>query len=443
MGLEFKTFNTLASRMMSFAKISGLKPIGSGSPAAKAPAAKAPAASPSASSVGGGGQQAGSDKRGVRGKGGGKQQLTHAQIAANDAEAEAKAAEAKARTLRAQADAAEDQARIDNAAKSGASSAVVASPPRPPCARGGGDYVTQAQFKQGIDSLQGEIRNGFTRVFANQSTAAEQQALTNGTLAGFIKMANAGSGFQLSAAPAPVSRQIGNGQREEQSRVCFGQNAGWDDTVNGSNGGAATSFRASSAIEAGRTTVGSQHGGQNGWSDGPRMPQSSEMVVHREAPSEFRSASGGSATAPAPLSLAELMRTIPEAAKGFRGLCGRIISDAAAPGAKAVPLFTAYKVLCAWQMCGGNDDLACALMALTYGKPLSQQRLQPGIATAMRTTDPSLFTEFFRLISVQYPSFVLTYNWKGPSGQEYKTPYGTFSSDQGILYRFIYEHILA
>ena len=425
---------------MSFAKISELKPIGS-SPKSAAP--------PPASLVGGGGQQAGSDKRGARGKGGGKQPLTEAQIAANDAVAKLKAEEAELKILEIEAKKAEAQARIDKA-KPGASSATVVSTPRAQGGRGGGDFVTHAQFKAGIESIQGDIRSGFTQVFANQSTAAEQQALTNGTLAGFIKMANAGSGFQLSAAPAPVSRQIGNGQQEEKPRIFFGQNAGWDDTANGSRGGSATSFRASSAIEGG-SSAGSQRGGQDGWSD-LRMPQSSSYFppptpfdgsISRSPADQRFPTSGSGQSAPAPQSLAELMPTIPENAKGFRGLCGRILSDAAAPGAKQVPLFTVHKVLYAWQISRGNDDLACALMALTYGKPLSQQRLQFGIANALKTTDIGVFKEFFRRISVQYPSYVLTYNWKGPRGQEYKTLYGTFSSDQDILHRFINEHILA
>lgn len=440
MGLKFRIFIKAEHNSMSSAAALLRK---------AASAASAPAPSPPPSSVGGGGQQAGLDKRGVRGKGGGKQPLTPAQIAANDAVARLKAEEAELKLLEVKAKKAEAQDRFDKA-KSGASSVTAASTPRAQDGRGGGDFVTHDQFQAGINDLNGAITKGFDQVFSNQSSDAQQQALTNATLAGFVKMMGTnGTGFSL---PAPVSRQIGNGQREEQSRFCFGQNEGRDDTMFGSNGGAATSSRASSAIEDGRTTVGSQHGGQNGWDDSRRMSQSSsyfppptpfEESISRSPADQRFPTSGSGQSAPAPQSLAELMRTIPEAAKGFRGLCGRILSDAAVPGAKQVPLFTVHKFLCAWQMSGGNDDLACALMALTYGRLLSQQRLQPGIATAMRTTDIGVFKEFFRRISVQYPSFVLTYNWKGPSGPEYKTPYGTFSSNQGILHRFIHEHILA
>ena len=136
------------------------------------------------------------------------------------------------------------------------------------------------------------------------------------------------------------------------------------------------------------------------------------------------------------------MRIIPQHMKGFRGLGKHVLSAAATPGAKAVPEFTLCKFVCAWQMSGENDDIACALMTLTQGKPLVQQpRLQPGIANALRTTDLTLFTEFFRRISAMYPLYFLTYKWKG-TGQERKTLYGTFASDQVILYEFIHKHLL-
>jgi hypothetical protein len=291
---------------------------------------------------------------------------------------------------------------------------------------------------------------------------AQSQVMTQQSFQGLANaMTTAFSGGQRQLPP-PERRQIGNGAKEvvetshKYMHSCFASNEGGSSSFASHSSqlpqsGAATSFRASSAIEGG-SSAGSQRGGQDGWSDGPRMPQSSSYFppptpfdgsISRSPADQRFPTSGSGQSAPAPQSLAELMWKIPENAKGFRGLCGRILSDAAAPGAKPVPQFTFHKVLFAWQMSSGDDNLACALMALTYGRPLSQQRLQPGIATALRRTDLALFMEFFRRISAQYPSYVLTYNWKGPSGQECKTSYGTFSSDQIMLKRYITEHILA
>ena len=371
-------------------------------------------------------------KGGKGGKGGGAS-LTAEQIAtqkaeseAKVAESEAKVAEARARTLRAKADAAEAEARL----KSVQSTAVVASTPRarPGATSGGDDFVTREEFNE----FRGQVTNGF-------STVVQQNQRTHDVLAGFLQFMNGG----LPASKAPVSRQICNSAQEiaEQRQISFGQNAGWDPVAERSGMSATSSSQLPQTGAATSFHYSSAHMPQSSSYFPP--PNPSNGSISRSPADQRFPTSGSGHSAPAPQSLAELIQTMPETAKGFKGLCMRVISDAAKPGAKAVQQFTFHKFLYAWQMSDGNDDLACALMALTYGKPLAQQKLQPGIANALRTSDIALFTEFFRRISTQYPLYVLTYNWRGPSGQECKTPYGTFASDQNFLRRFIYEHILA
>ena len=192
-------------------------------------------ASSAATSGGGGGQQAGSDKRGKSGKSFGKQSPTEAQIAANDVKARLQAQEAELKLLEIEAKKAEARARIDKA-KSGASSAPAASTPRAQGGRGGGEFVTHDQFQEGINSLSGTITKGFDQVFSIQSIAAEQQALTNATLAGFVRMMGTnGTGLSL---PAPVSRQIGNDGAQEvpelHHRMSYRQNVGGESFAEGS-----------------------------------------------------------------------------------------------------------------------------------------------------------------------------------------------------------------
>ena len=401
MGLEFKTFNTLASRMSSFATISGLGPIGpSSKPAAKAPAAKAsaaPAAAPLECAEFNAGNQC---RRG---------QKCH--------DKRCKDASAKA---------------PKSAVKSG----------------DGGVSAQLAAMQKKLDQIEVKIDSGFEaqekRSLALQEKGSKAYAETMEMFKGFGHMITGGftaintSHRELPAPSARLAICTGGGSNAteviEQPRrylhSCFAPNEG--------GSASHSSQRPQSSAACGGSSAGSQYLGQNGWSEGQSYGSVSRPPADQRIPT-----SGSGYSAPAPQSLAELMGTIPETTKGFLGLGRRILSDAAAPGAKPVPQFTFHKFLFAWQMSGGNDDLACALMAATYGKPLSQQRLQPGIANALKTTDIGVFKEFFRRISVQYPSFVLTYNWKGPSGPERKTPYGTFSSDQNLLIQFIHGHLLA
>ena len=415
MGLKIRIFikaehNSMFSAAALLRKAASAASTATGGAKSPAPAAKASAAPPSASSVGGGDQQAVPDKRGARGKGGGKQSLTDAQIAANDAVARLKAEEAELAILEVQAKKAETKARIDKA-KSGESSAPVVSTPRAQGGHGGGDFVTHAQFKAGIDSIQGDIRYGFTEVLANQYNTHEKQNLTNAALARFAEMAEKGSGFQLSATPAPVSRQIGNCLKEEP-RICFGPNAGWNDTVNGSSGGAATSFRASSAIEGGRTTAGSQRGGQDGWSD-LRMPQSSEMVVHREAPSEYRSESGGSVPA-RQLGVKHLPNFEASFSKMKSNDFNNFIGDAIRRFARN---------------CQDSDFMACVLLAMVNGKKY------PNNNPVIIQSNESVFRQFFGELTGKFSgnSVKITNN----RGQECSFSFTTLSRDASTMVQFI------
>ena len=291
-----------------------------------------------------------------------------------------------------------------------------------------------------FQAAEASMNSGFLQL---NGAVAQSQLATQQSFQGLANaMATAFSGGQRQLPP-PERRQIGNGAQEvvePQRQISYGQNAGWDPNAERSGMSATSSSQGQQSVAATSIHASSAHMPQSSSYFPPPNPSNGSIS---RPPADQRFLTSGSVhSAPAPQSLAELMRSIPESVKGFRGLCGRILSDAAAPGAKAVPLFTFHKFLCAWQMSSGNDDLACALMALTYGKPLAQQRLQPGIASALKTTNLALFMEFFRRISAQYPSYVLSYNWK-PTGIDYKTSYRTFSSDQNLLWRFIHEHILA
>jgi hypothetical protein len=292
-----------------------------------------------------------------------------------------------------------------------------------------------------INAAEASMNSGFLQL--NGAVAQSQLATQQSFQALANAMATAISGGQRQLPP-PERRQIGNSPQEiaeQQGLISYGQNAGFDRNAEKSGMSATSSSQLPQTSAATAFHASSAHMPQSSSYFPP--PNPSNGSISRSPADQRFPTSGSGHSASVPQSLAELMWTIPVTAKGFRGLCGRIFADAAVPGAKPVSQFTFHKVLCAWQMSGGNDDIACALMSLTYGKPLSQQKLQPGIANAMRTTDLAFFAEFFRRISAQYPSYVLTYNWRGPSGQECKTPYRTFASDQNFLRRFIYEHILA
>ena len=284
-----------------------------------------------------------------------------------------------------------------------------------------------------INAAEASMNSGFLQL--NGAVAQSQLATQQSFQALANAMATAISGGQRQLPP-PERRQIGNSPQEvvepQTCQISYGQNAGFDPNAERSG---------MSATSSSQLPQTSAHTPSQSSSYFPSPNPSNGSISRSPADQRFPT-SGSGHSAPVPQSLAELMWTIPETAKGFRGLCGRIFADAAVPGAKPVSQFTFHKVLCAWQMSSGDDDRACALMALTHGKPLSQQRLQPGIANAMRTTDLAFFAEFFRRISAQYPSYVLSYNWK-PTGIDYKTSYGTFSSDKNFLRRFIDEHILA
>lgn len=337
-----------------------------------------------------------------------------------------------------------------------ASAPAAASPKHSALAKsaGGGDGGVSAQISAMEARLTGHIDRKFQAAEASMTSGflqqeqsflelhqavAQSQLVTQQSFQGLANaMATAISGGRRQLPP-PERLQIGNIPQEiAEPRQ---QNPSYMHSCFVPNEVGSGRFAAPSS-QPQQQSVAAYGGGE-----GQHMLQSSSYFPPPSIPSHEsvsrHPTSGSGHSAHAPQSLAELMRMIPEFAKGFRGLCGRILSDADKPGAKPVPMFTFHKFVCAWQMSNENDDLACALMALTYGKPLSQQRLQPGIANALRTTNPTLFTEFFRRISAQYPSYVLTYNWKGLSGQECKTSYETFSSDSKFLNRFIHEHILA
>jgi hypothetical protein len=309
-----------------------------------------------ASSVGGSGQQAGSDKRGARGKGGGKQPPTQAQIAANDAKARLQAEEAELKLLQLAAKKAEAQARFDKA-KSDASSVTAASTPRAQGGRGGGDFVTHDQFQAGINYLNGAITKGFDQVFSNQSIAAQQQALTNATLAGFVKMMGTnGTGFSL---PAPVSRQIGNSPQEvaePQRQISYGQNcgqnAGWDHAAERPRIAQPPTPRASSAIACG--------GGAQTFH---REPVGSSTPIHRGSMPKFEAAAA------------------------------RWNKKNSANNAQI--LDTIRKIA------NGDDDMACLLLALVNGKTYSEIVKMYGddVASLLTTGNTPFFQRFFTALS--------------------------------------------
>lgn len=328
----------------------------------------------------------------------------------------------------------------------------------PAKAAGGGDGGISAQLsamQKKLDQIEVKIDSGFEaqekRSLALQEQGSKSYADTMQMFKAFGSIMTGGftaintTHRELSAPSTRLAICASSGlnatevveQPRKYVHSCFASNEG--------GSASHSSQRPQSSAACGGNSAESQYHGQNGWSEGQRTVQSTQSygsISHSPADQRFPT-SGSGHSANVPQSLEEMMRIIPPNMKGFRGLCGHILADAAKPGAKPVPQFTFHKISCAWQMSCGNDDLACTLMSTTQGKPLAQQRLQPGIATALKKTDLSVFSEFFRRISAQYPSYVLTYNWKGPGGQERKTLYGTFASDQNLLKQFIHEHLLA
>jgi hypothetical protein len=294
----------------------------------------------------------GGGNRGNRGKGPGNQSLTQAQIAANDAKARLQAQEAELKLLELAIKKAEAQARLDKA-KSDASSVTAASTPRAQGGRGGGDFVTHDQFQAGMDYLNGAMTKGFDKVFSNQRIAAEQQALTNATLAGFVKMMGTnGTGFSL---PAPVSRQIGNSPQEvvePQRQISYGQNAGWDPAAERSGFAQQPTPHASSAIACGG-------GAQN---------------FHRELV--------GSSTPNHSTSMPK-----------FEAAAARWNVKNTTNNAKILDAIR--------QMARGNDDMACLLLALVNGKTLSEivKMYSTEVGQLLSTQNTFLFQSFFTALS--------------------------------------------
>jgi hypothetical protein len=303
------------------------------------PAASAPPHP--ASSVGGSGQQAGSDKRGARGKGGGKQPPTQAQIAANDAKARLQAEEAELKLLQLAAKKAEAQARFDKA-KSDASSVTAASTPRakPGATSGGGDFVTHDEFNK----FRGQVQDGF-------STVIQQNQRTHDVLAGFLQMINGGG---LPAPKAPDSRQIGNSPQEvvEQRKISCWQNAGWDHAAERPRIAQPPTPRASSAIACG--------GGAQTFH---REPVGSSTPIHRGSMPKFEAAAA------------------------------RWNKKNSANNAQI--LDTIRKIA------NGDDDMACLLLALVNGKTYSEIVKMYGddVASLLTTGNTPFFQRFFTALS--------------------------------------------
>jgi hypothetical protein len=345
------------------------------------PAASAPPHP--ASSVGGSGQQAGSDKRGARGKGGGKQPPTQAQIAANDAKARLQAQEAELKLLEIAAKKAEAQARFDKA-KSDASSVTAASTPRAQGGRGGSDFVTHDQFQAGINYLNGAITKGFDQVFSNQSIAAQQQALTNATLAGFVKMMGTnGTGFSL---PAPVSRQIGNGTQEvvEQRKISCGQNAGCDLAVEGSGRFAQSSSQFSHA-------AGVACGGDAAQSF---YRESVPTETSRTSTSQFSHAAGVACGGAAQSFYRESVPT-----ETSHTSTSKFDAAVARWNVKRSP--TNGKILQAIRDATPDDNMRCLLLAVVNGKNYGEitKMYDKDVASLLTTRNTPFFQRFFTALS--------------------------------------------
>jgi hypothetical protein len=234
MGLEFKTFNTLASRMSSFATISGLAPIGSGSkPAAKAPAAKAPAAKAPAAKA------------------------PAAKAPAASSATPKECAEFNANKLCHRGQSCHD-VRCKNASRA----AAVSSPKT--SGKGGDGGISaniaamEARLVSQIDSrfqaAEASMKSGFSHL---TDVVAQSQIATQQSFQGLANaMATAFSGGQRQLPPSE-RRQIGNGGAQEvaepQPRISYGQNAGWDKS--------AERFDRSSTHSSQRPQIGAACGG--------------------------------------------------------------------------------------------------------------------------------------------------------------------------------------
>lgn len=367
-----------------------------------APKAASTATSVAASSVGGGGQQDGSDKRGARGKGRGKQLPTEAQIAANDAEAKVRAANAELKLLEIEAKKAEAQARIDKV-KSGASSAPEVSTPRPQGGRGVGDFVTHDQFQAGINHLNGTITKGFDQVFSKQSIAAEQQALTNATLAGFVRMMGTnGTGFSL---PAPVSRQIGNGGAQELAeptcQISYGQNAGWDQAAERSDRSLASSSQ--------RSQSGAACGGGS-------ASDSSRFAINKEPQTELRSSSGGSTL----VAVRHLGSHLPKFEANFAKLDR---NDFNVFAGATIRNFVANFAL------NEQDEMACVLLGMVNGKKY------PAHNHIIIQSNASVFSRFFGELATKFPGNAVRIT--NNLGQKCGFPFKTVSNDQSAMWSLI------
>jgi hypothetical protein len=335
----------------------------------------------------------GSGNRGNRGKGPGNQPLTQAQIAANDARAKLQAEEAELKLLEIQAKKAEAQARFDKA-KSGASSVTAASTPLAQGGRGGGVFVTYDQFQAGINDLNGAITKGFDQVLSNQSIAAQQQALTNATLAGFVKMMGTNStGFSL---PAPVSRQIGNGPQENselQRHISYGQNAGFDPNAARSGMSVTSSSQLSQSVVA---------------SGGGSASNSSQFVISKEAPTFFRESSGGSSI------VAARQLGVSHSLTKFASNFARM-----KPNDFNTVIGNAIRSFVASFAQSEQDEMACVLLAMVNGKKY------PAHNHIIIQSNESVFGRFFGELATKFPI--------NKCGQQCSFPFNTLSTDQSAM----------
>ena len=323
-------------------------------------------------------------QRGNRGNGGGAS-LSEEQVAAQKAEAEAKAAEARARTLRAQVDAAESEARI----RAAQSIAVVHSTPRarPGATSGGGDFVTRREFNE----FSGQVDKGFLTIF-------QQNQQTHDVLSGFVKMMNGGQ-RQL---PPPERCQSGNTPQEvieTQRQISYGQNAGWDKSVEGSSRFAAPSSQRQQSVAYGGGGVASD---------------SSRFVIRKEASTEFHGSSGGS-TLVAARQLG-VGHHLPDFEANFSKLksndfnifvCGAIRNFVAS--------FPQEQ----------QDEMACVLLGMVNGKKYSAHN------SIIIQSNESVFRQFFGELARKFPKSAVKITNK--RCQEMSIPFNTLSTDPSAM----------
>ena len=347
MGLEFKTFNTLASRMSSFAKIPGLGPIGSGSK----PAAKA-SATPS---------------------------VLHSAAPTALPKTPAKAASLEC------ADFNRTGKPCSRGKKCRNPKCRDASATSPKSAVKGGDGGVSAQISAmevqlssmhaKVDGLTKQVATGFTET---KSMLTDQQQATLGMQKAMEALMMASAGFQssvtglLSGGSAPRCELPAH---QARLAICASGDSNVTELVEPSRKYTHSCFTSNEGGSASHSSQRSHSGAAFG---GGAANDSSRFAT------EFRESSGGSTLVAArQLGVSHLL-------PNFEAAAARWNMRNNVNNAKILNTIR--------QMARGNDDMACLLLALVNGKTLSEidNMYSREVGKLLSDRNTPFFQEFFK-----------------------------------------------